>query len=101
MKELKAVSLCCLGKRCAEFNGAGVDKGTGIARYLELCGIPKSASLAIGDANNDLPMLHAAGFTVAMKNGEEIFKKSADFITKSIDEDGLAFALQKFVLKAV
>lgn len=52
-----------------------------------------------GDGLNDLAMLRAVGFGVAMANGNEEVKKYADYVTGSNDEDGVAKAIEKFVLR--
>ena len=54
--------------------------------------------MACGDSGNDLEMLQASGLPVAMANAEENIKKAASFITKSNEEDGVAAAIEKFVL---
>ena len=53
--------------------------------------------MAIGDSGNDLNMLEEAGFAVAMDNSSEEIKSAADFITKSCDESGVAFAIEKLI----
>ena len=52
--------------------------------------------LAIGDQDNDIDMIEAAGIGVAMGNGTEKLKTSADFITKSIADDGFSYAMEKY-----
>lgn len=54
--------------------------------------------MAFGDGENDISMIEEAGIGVAMENGVEPLKKMADYITKSNDEDGVAAAIEKFVL---
>jgi hydroxymethylpyrimidine pyrophosphatase-like HAD family hydrolase len=51
--------------------------------------------MAIGDAENDISMLKFAKYKVAMKNANDSVKKIANFITKSCEEDGVAFAIEK------
>lgn len=55
--------------------------------------------MVVGDGGNDLPLFELAGFKVAMGNAEEVLKKQADWIAPSVDEDGLAVAIKKFILK--
>jgi hypothetical protein len=55
--------------------------------------------MAIGDNFNDLSMIENAGIGVCMENGEDSVKKRADFITLSNENDGVAYALEKFILK--
>ncbi|WP_353935009.1 HAD hydrolase family protein [uncultured Holdemanella sp.] len=56
------------------------------------------ATVAIGDSLNDLDILQAAGLSICMGNGADECKKVADFTTKDISDDGLAYALKHFNL---
>ena len=76
----------------------GVDKGRGIRRLGELYQIEPKNIMAIGDSQNDLDMLKAAGFSVAMANAGQEVKDAADYVTLSNDEDGVAAVVEKFVL---
>lgn len=87
------------------WNSGGVDviakgggKVAGIRRYLEEKGISREEIIAFGDGENDLEMLKFAGIGVAMANGEEAVKENADYITDSVDEDGVYKALKHFHL---
>lgn len=80
-----------------EINAAGCDKGSSLVALGEILGISRSAIMACGDSGNDLPMLEAAGFAVAMGNATEKIKAAADFVTKSNEEDGVAYAIRRFV----
>lgn len=55
--------------------------------------------MAFGDGDNDEPMLRVLGFGVAMANAEEKVKAAADYITESNEEDGVAKAIERFVLE--
>lgn len=66
-----------------------------ICKYLNL---DRSATIAFGDGENDLSMLEWAGIGVAMGNASDSVKAHADFITRSVDEHGLEFALKHFAL---
>ncbi|ADU26382.1 Cof-like hydrolase [Ethanoligenens harbinense YUAN-3] len=57
-------------------------------------GIPREDILAIGDGENDLDMIEFAGIGVAMGNAPASVKNTADFVTRTNDEDGWAFAVQ-------
>jgi Cof subfamily protein (haloacid dehalogenase superfamily) len=60
--------------------------------------IKRSEVFAIGDNFNDIEMIKFAGFGVAMGNAPEKVKKCADFVTYTNDEDGVAYAIEKFIL---
>lgn len=76
----------------------GITKSTGLGILLRHLGVDREHLMACGDANNDLPMLKLAGLSVAMGNAYENVKQIADFITKSNNEDGVAYAIERFVL---
>ena len=65
-------------------------KARGIMKLLEKMNIPIENSFAFGDGLNDIEMLQAVGTGIAMGNGHELAKKSADVIAGHVDEDGLA-----------
>lgn len=77
-----------------EVTPQGVDKASGIRAMLQTLNLPCEQAVACGDGCNDIPMLRAAGFSVAMGNAPQEVKKHADFITARNDDDGLAAALQ-------
>ena len=54
--------------------------------------------MAAGDNNNDYQMLAFAGLAVAMGNAIEGIKEISDYVTLSNEEDGVAAAIEKFVL---
>ena len=66
------------------------DKGLALAALAEHLGIQRSQILAIGDNDNDLGMLRAAGTAVAMGNATPAVKTMADLATASNQEDGVA-----------
>lgn len=74
-----------------------IDKGQGIRDICRTLGIFATAVIAFGDAENDIPMLQAAGMGVAMGNATEPVKAAADYITLSNNHDGIAAALEKFI----
>ena len=82
-----------------EINAAGVNKGAGLISLGKLLGIKREEIMACGDGDNDAVMLREAGFGVAMANAEEQVKEAADYITLSNEEEGVAFAIEKFALE--
>lgn len=81
-----------------EFSAKSVSKGTALRRVAEQLGIGQDAILAIGDGNNDIAMFEAAGLSVAMANASESVKARADATTGHCDADGVAQAIERFVL---
>lgn len=76
----------------------GIDKAQSLAFLLEKTGMKKEEMIACGDGFNDLSMIKFAGLGVAMANAQDIVKENADFITLSNEEDGVAYAAEKFLL---
>ena len=76
----------------------GIDKSTGMRRLCDHLNIPMSATMAFGDGINDLQMIREAGTGVAMGQGCQAVKEVADFITDSVDQNGIEKALQHFGL---
>jgi hydroxymethylpyrimidine pyrophosphatase-like HAD family hydrolase len=62
-------------------------------------GIKQEEVMAIGDEENDLPMIRYAGIGVAMANAVPIIKEAADVVTLSNQEDGVAAVIEEYVLK--
>lgn len=82
----------------AEFVLKGCSKSLGMELILKELDCPKEQTMAFGDSANDIPMLKAAGIGVAMGNGVEEAKNAADFVTGTVLEDGIAYALKHFGL---
>ena len=75
-----------------------VNKGTGVKSLADVLGIKPEEIMAIGDQENDIAMIEYAGVGVAMDNAIPSVKEVANFVTKSNLEDGVAFAIEKYVL---
>lgn len=89
------------GLWAVDFTLAGVDKASGIARVGQTLGVNPTNMVAVGDSYNDLPMLEACGFSVAMGNAPPEVKDAAEFVAPSVAEDGLAVAISEYVLPRV
>ncbi|RXT03799.1 Cof-type HAD-IIB family hydrolase [Ammoniphilus sp. CFH 90114] len=71
----------------------GSSKAKGIEVLLDHLGLDRSQAVAFGDGLNDLEMLSYVGMGVAMGNAHEELKAQANYITKSVDQGGVAFGL--------
>ncbi|MEG0614361.1 MAG: Cof-type HAD-IIB family hydrolase [Oscillospiraceae bacterium] len=74
----------------------GIDKAFGLAEILRNINAEKDQLIAFGDGFNDRTMIEFAGVGVAMGNAQDVVKKVADFVTLSNQEDGIAFAIEKY-----
>ncbi len=62
--------------------------------FIEEQGIPLDTVIAFGDGESDIPMLSHVGVGIAMANAKLPVHQAADFITKSVDEDGVSYAVK-------
>ena len=83
-----------------EINSDKVSKATGLKALCEKLKIPIENTMAIGDSSNDKEILQAAGLGVAMGNASDEIKNIADCTTKTNTEDGVAYAIEKYILKS-
>lgn len=77
---------------------AGIGKDIGIRHMTNYLGIRMEDTMAFGDGGNDIPMLQAVGLSVAMGEAPLPVKQAADFVTESVDRNGIAQALEHFGL---
>lgn len=82
-----------------EFMPKGITKAYGIELLARDLGITIDEVMAIGDEENDLPMIRYAGLGVAMANAVPLIKEAADVVTDSNEADGVATVIEKYVLK--
>ena len=85
-------------KNFCEISSKNSNKGLAVKFLANLFKINKNEILAIGDEDNDIDLLKSADYKIAMGNASEKLKANADFITKSIDEDGFVYAINKYCL---
>ncbi|WP_026676685.1 Cof-type HAD-IIB family hydrolase [Fictibacillus gelatini] len=81
-----------------EINHIDATKGNGLAQLANHFNIPMKDTVAIGDNLNDVSMLKTAGLAIAMGNALDEIKELAHQTTLTNDEDGVAFALRKYVI---
>ena len=82
-----------------EVMNKGVSKGSAVKILADYYGINSEQVICIGDSENDLSMIKFAGLGVAMGNADEDVKEAAKYITDSNNCDGVAKAIEKFVLE--
>lgn len=76
----------------------GIDKALSLNILLKKLGMKAEEMIACGDGFNDLSMIQLAGLGVAMANAQSVVKESANYITLSNDEDGVADVVERFIL---
>lgn len=85
------------GMQNIEVTAGGVSKGSALLWLGEYLKIQPEEMIAFGDSGNDIDMLRAAGIGVAMDNAEEEAKAVADYVTLANTEDGIVYALKKYI----
>ncbi len=76
-----------------------VSKAGAMLALAERYGIAPAEIMALGDSDNDISMLKAAGLAIAMGNANETVREMADYVTVSGEAGGVAEAINKYVLK--
>lgn len=71
-----------------------INKGVGLHKLAGMMGLKPKDFVAIGDSVNDVEMFEVSGFGIAVANGDEIIKKTADYVTKASFGDGAIEALE-------
>lgn len=81
-----------------EFMHKDATKGSGLLTLVAKLGIDRSEMMALGDQQNDVTMIEAAGLGVAMGNAVPEVKAVADVETTTQNTDGVGVAVEKWVL---
>ncbi len=74
----------------------GADKGKGILAIARHEGFNPSQTIAFGDGGNDTSMILQAGIGIAMGNAIDELKQQTDYVTTSVDENGILNVLRHF-----
>ena len=98
LQQIPKITLTSSMTNNLEIGGATTSKASGLAALSELTGVGLGEIMACGDSHNDMAMLAEAGFSVAMGNGAAEVKALADFVAPSNEEEGVAHAVEVFVL---
>lgn len=105
--ELSNISSISVHKMISRFDGkmemiighTEATKQHGIQKVAEILRIKTHDIIGVGDGYNDFPLLMACGLKIAMGNAVPELKEIADYIAPSVEEDGVADIIEKFILK--
>lgn len=101
-KELLKVMPHCIASRWyptfCDVSPVGGTKQLGIDKFLEYYGLDLKDTMGFGDGGNDLAMLNHVAVSVAMGNANDELKEIASYVTKSVDDDGIEYALKHYGL---
>ncbi len=99
MEELKdAFDFMIHDATVVEMAPKGYSKASGIRKVCELLGVDVSDTVCFGDSVNDESMLLEAGTAVVMGNGMDQVKEIADFVTRDLHDNGIAYAMKELGL---
>ena len=96
---LRRMPDCVSGRWHPEFTDItanGADKGKGILAMARHEGFNPDRTIAFGDGGNDTSMILQAGIGIAMGNAIDDLKRQADYVTTTVDDDGILNALRHF-----
>ena len=82
-----------------ELNAPGVTKGSGLKTLADTLGLAMNQVMACGDSGNDLAMIQAAGYGIAMGNATPDVLAAARYVTDANTHAGVAKASETYVLK--
>lgn len=99
MKQFDSVTVTSSFPHNIEIGGSNTSKASALLHLADKLEVNSEEMMCCGDSLNDMAMLQTAGIAVAMANSEESVKEAADFVTDTNDDDGVAKAVEKFILK--
>ncbi|MCC7448623.1 MAG: HAD family phosphatase [Anaerolineae bacterium] len=76
----------------------GISKGQAVGKLAAHLSIPQEQIMGVGDGQNDMALLEASGVRVAMGDAPDVLKQVATWITGTVEQDGLAQAVERFIL---
>lgn len=81
-----------------DVNPGNLSKAVAVERVISACGIRREEVMAFGDGGNDVEMIEYAGIGIAMGNAAEDVRARADYVTSTVDEEGVTAAVRHFGL---
>lgn len=98
LEKINGIEITSSFKNNIEITKKGTSKGSSMKILAEYYNIKKEEIIAIGDSENDLLAIEFAGMGIAMGNASEEVKKRSNYITDDNNNDGVAKAIDKFIL---
>ena len=101
LSELEGITVTSSFPLNNEIGGASTSKADALEYLLQSFGLHKDNLMVCGDSRNDMAMIEHAGLGIAMENADDCVKDVADITTLSNEEDGVAYAIEKYALKSI
>lgn len=89
-----------LGLYALHITHANATKKDGVLKIAEILDIRPGEIIGVGDGYNDFPLFNACGLKVAVGNAVEELKARADYVAPSVEDDGVAHVVERFVLNS-
>ena len=86
------------GLWAVDFTHAGIDKAVATRELSRMINVDFESMVAAGDSYNDIPLLQQCGLGIAMGGAPDELKAIADYVAPTVEEDGLAVAIEEFIL---
>lgn len=99
LKNINDIEVVSSSKYNIEVTCKGVSKGRAVEILANYYNLKNEEVITIGDSENDLSMIEYAGLGIAMGNAIDIVKEKASFVTDLNDNEGVAKAINKFILR--
>jgi Cof subfamily protein (haloacid dehalogenase superfamily) len=77
---------------------SGANKQHAVRELIKILKVNRSETIAVGDSRNDMPLFEISGLKIAMGNADDKLKRAADYVAPSIEEDGVAHIVEKFIV---
>lgn len=98
LKKFSDISVVSSAKGLLDIWASNISKGSAVKVLAEKLGVNLEHVIAFGDNYNDVELFEAVGIPIAMGNAVEQIKSVAKYITLTNDDDGIAYAIDNFII---
>lgn len=96
-KNIKEIEITKSSSGFIDIMASGVSKKNSLEKLVRRCNYKREDIVAFGDNYNDIDMLKYAGCAITTKNGVQKVKEICNYVSKSNNEDGVAYAINKYL----
>lgn len=100
LKKFSNISTVSSAKGLLDIWASKISKGSAVKVLAEKLGVNLEQVIAFGDNYNDVELFEAVGIPIAMENSVEEIKSLAKYTTLNNDDDGIAYAIDNFIIKS-
>lgn len=92
------LNIYCSDPFFLEIMPQSIDKAYSLQKLLNSIGLTSDQMICCGDGYNDITMIEFAGLGVAMENAQPLVLESADYVTRSNNDEGVLHVIEKFMM---